>query len=107
MFYMSFLKKVVGQRVVLKELPPIDEEGKLILEPMKIVDVQERRLKSHTIKKFLAWWKDLLIEDATWDDKKILEHPSLWDVHLDIKFVTKNHIPSNCTPLEAERGWSI
>ena len=60
-----------------KELPPIDEEGKLILEPMEIIDVRERRLKSHTIKGFLICWKDLPIQDATYEAEHILEHTSL------------------------------
>ena len=43
---------------VLKELTPIDE-GKLILEPIEIIDVYEKKLMSHTIKEFLVWWRDL------------------------------------------------
>ena len=60
-----------------KDLPPIDEEGKLILELAEIIDVQEKRLRSHTIKEFLMQWKDLQVEDANWKDEKILEYLSL------------------------------
>ena len=42
-----------------KELPPIDEERKLILEPVEIIDVREKKLRSRTIKEFLVQWKDL------------------------------------------------
>lgn len=77
-FHVSCLKKIIGQCVIVsKDMPPIDEEGKLILGPAEIVDVREKRLRSRTVKEFLVRWKDLPIEDATYEDEKILEHPSL------------------------------
>ena len=57
-----------------KELSPIDEEGKLILEPVEIIDVWEKKLRSHIIKEFLMRWKDLLVDNATYEGKKIMEH---------------------------------
>jgi hypothetical protein len=44
--HVSFLKKALGQQVTaLKKLPPLDEEGQLVLAPERIVDVQEWRLR--------------------------------------------------------------
>lgn len=77
-FHVSCLKKAVGQCVTIsRDLPPIDEEGKLILEPAEIIDVREKRLRTRTVKEFLIRWKNLPIEDATWEGEQILEHPSL------------------------------
>lgn len=79
LFHVSCLKKVVSQHVtVSEELPPIDDEGKLILESTEILDVKDTiKLRSHTIKEYLVRWKDLLIEDATWESEQIWENPSL------------------------------
>ena len=45
-FHVSRLKKAIGQRVVPSvELPPLDEEGKLILIPEAILDTRERTVK--------------------------------------------------------------
>ena len=45
MFHVSRLKKAIRQRVVPSaELPPLDEEGKLILIPEAILDIRERTL---------------------------------------------------------------
>ena len=44
-FHVSRLKKAIGQRVVPSaELPPLDEEGKLVLIPEAILDTRERTL---------------------------------------------------------------
>jgi hypothetical protein len=49
-FHVSFLKKALGQQVTAStDLPPLDEEGKLVLAPERIVDVREWRLRSRVI----------------------------------------------------------
>jgi len=81
------MKKIFGQgATVLKEMPPIDREGKLILEPAEIIDVWEKKLRSRTFKEYLMQWKDVPIEDATWEGGQILEHPSL-QLHESKKFL--------------------
>ncbi|KAH9314929.1 hypothetical protein KI387_023556, partial [Taxus chinensis] len=38
-FHVSCLKKALGQHIVPStELPPLDEEGKLVLEPESIIE---------------------------------------------------------------------
>ena len=45
MFHVSRLKKAIRQRVVPSaELPPLDEEGKLVLSLEAILDTRERTL---------------------------------------------------------------
>ena len=58
-------------------LPPLDDEGKLILIPEAILDFREKQLRSRAIREYLIKWKDLPIEDATWESEEILQHPEL------------------------------
>eukprot|EP00253_Pinus_taeda_P024312 PITA_24312 len=67
----------IGQVIVTDELPPTDDEGHLVLQPEAIIDTRERQLRSRTVQEFLVRWKNLPDEDATWESKKILQHPSL------------------------------
>ena len=54
-FHVSCLKKVIGQHIsVLDTLPPLDDEGQLVLIPNKILKTRERRLRSRTIKEYLV-----------------------------------------------------
>eukprot|EP00253_Pinus_taeda_P024157 PITA_24157 len=77
-FHVSCLKKALGQQVtVIDELPPMDDEGHLVLQPEAIIDTRERQLWSRTVREFLVRWKNLLDEHATRESEKILQHPSL------------------------------
>ena len=77
-FHVSRLKKAIGHNVVAtSELPPLDEEGHLVLIPEEILDTRERSLRRRTIKEYLVRWRNLPIEDATWEGEQILLHPSL------------------------------
>ena len=77
-FHVSCLKKALGQQVTAsEELPPIDDEGHLVLQPEAIIDTRERQLRSRTVKEYLVRWRNLPDEDATWESEKILQHPSL------------------------------
>jgi len=62
-FHVSCLKKAVGQHVNPSlELPPLDEEGKLVLEPETILETRERRLRRRVIKEYLVKWRSLPVE---------------------------------------------
>ena len=77
-FHVPCLKKAIGQHVVATmDLPPIDDEGHLVLQPESILDTQKRQLRNMVIKEYLVQWRNLLDEDATWEGEKILNHPSL------------------------------
>lgn len=72
-FHVSCLKKVVGQNVtVATNLPPLNEEGKLILEPAEIIEVREKTLWNRMVKEYLVRWKHLLLDDTTWKGEHIL-----------------------------------
>ena len=67
-FHVSHLKKALGHHIIPSTvLPPLDDEGKLILVPEAIIDFGERNLRWNTIREYLVKWKDLLVEDATWE----------------------------------------
>jgi hypothetical protein len=77
-FHISFLKKAVGQQIsILEELPPLDEEGQLVLVPEEVLEQREHRLRSRVIRECLVRWRGLLVEDATWEGEHILQHPGL------------------------------
>ncbi|XP_059071802.1 uncharacterized protein LOC131870156 [Cryptomeria japonica] len=77
-FHVSCLKKVLGHNVIVSsDLPPLDEEGELVLVPEAILDVRERFLRRRTIREYLVKWKNLPVEDATWENEEILQHPGL------------------------------
>ena len=77
-FHVSSLKKGFGQHIVTSsELSPLYDEGQLIMIPKHILEVRERKLRNKFIRDYLVQWKDLPIEEATWETKRVLQHPSL------------------------------
>ena len=73
MFYVSCLNKAIGQQVVPSEgLPPLDEEGRLVLDPVEVIETREKKLQNRSVREYLVHWKDLLYEDATWEGESIL-----------------------------------
>ena len=77
-FHVSCLKKVVGQQVVVfEEIPPLDDEGHLVLVSEKVLMSREKKLRNRTIKEYLIQWKGFPSEDATWEGEHILQHPAL------------------------------
>jgi len=77
-FHMSCLKQVIGQQVVAShELPPLDDEGQLATSPKEILQVRERKLRNRVVREFLVKWKDLPVEDATWENEQVLQFPGL------------------------------
>jgi hypothetical protein len=55
----------------------MDEEGQLVLIPEEILEVQEKRLRKRIIKEYLIRWKDLPIEDATWENEQMVREIGL------------------------------
>jgi hypothetical protein len=72
-FHVSCLKRAIGQHIIpIEELPPLDEEGQLILIPEEVLEVREKKLRRRSIKEYLVKWKNLPIEDATWESEQVL-----------------------------------
>ena len=77
-FHVSSLKKTLGQHIAPStKLPPLDDEGLLVLIPKQILQVRERKLRNRAIREYLVKWKELPMEDATWEGEQVLQHPSL------------------------------
>jgi hypothetical protein len=77
-FHVSCLKKALGQHVrPIEALPPMDEEGQLVLIPEEVLEVREKRLQNRSIKEYLIRWKDLPIEDATWEQEHMVREAGL------------------------------
>jgi len=64
----------LGQHVVANEdLPLVDEEVHLILIPEEVLEVRVKQLRNMDIKEYLVKWKNLPIEDATWESEQVLQ----------------------------------
>jgi hypothetical protein len=50
-------------------MPPLDEEGRLVLVPEEMLEVREKKLWRRSIIEYLIKWKDFPIEDATWENE--------------------------------------
>ena len=72
-FHVSCLKKALGHQIVPSiVLPPLDDERKVVLVLEAIIEFRERNLRRCTIREYLVKWKDLPIEDATWESEEII-----------------------------------
>jgi hypothetical protein len=65
-FHISCLKKVIGTKFQTQtNLPELDEEGSIWLQPQVVLAQRERCLHQRTIQEVLVQWKDTPPEDAT------------------------------------------
>ena len=72
-FHVSCLKKVIGTKCQTQtNLPELDEEGSIFLQPQVFLYHHERRLCHRTIKEVLVHWKDTTPTDATWEPTTML-----------------------------------
>ena len=68
----------MGQNVTIAtDLLPLNEEGKLILEPAEIIEVREKTLRIRTVKEYLVHSKHLPLDGATWEAEHIPQHSAL------------------------------
>jgi hypothetical protein len=74
----SCLKKVIGNKIPVQNiLPKINEEGKIILDPETILEIRIKKLRNQEITKYLVKWKNLLMEEVTWEDEFFVQN-HLW-----------------------------
>jgi hypothetical protein len=78
-FHVSCLKKVLGKTMPVQiELLELDEEEKLILELEKVIDQHSRSLWNKTTMEYLIKWKNITLEEATWENEQFKKkHPQL------------------------------
>eukprot|EP00253_Pinus_taeda_P024893 PITA_24893 len=73
-FHVSRLKKVIGNNCRIQtNLPELDEEGSIWLQPEQVLDTQVKQLRGRMIKEVLVKWKDTSPKDATWEPTTILQ----------------------------------
>jgi hypothetical protein len=54
-FHVSFFKRAIGKHIIpIEEVPPLDEEGQLILIQEEIIEVWENNLRKRCIKEYLV-----------------------------------------------------
>ena len=69
-FHVSCLNKVIGDKIPVQIIfPEINEEGKIILETKTILETRIKQLRNRAITEYLVKWKNLLVEEATWEDE--------------------------------------
>jgi hypothetical protein len=72
-FHVSCLKRAFDQHIMpLEVFLPLDEEGKLVLILEEILEVWEKNIWKRSIKEYLIKWKDLPIENATWENEQVV-----------------------------------
>jgi hypothetical protein len=77
-FHVLCLKKSLGKHIrPIEVLPPMDEEGQLVLILEEVLEIQEKRIRNRSIKEYLIRWKDLPIEDATWEQEHVVREADL------------------------------
>lgn len=68
-FHVSLLKKKIGEAALFSnELPPVTDDGELLLEPESVLDTRWVKKGSKIVEQLLVKWKKLQEEDATWED---------------------------------------
>jgi len=68
-----FLNKVIGDKflaqIILLEL---DEEGKVIVEPKKVMEIRTQQLWNRSIFEYLIKWKNLTTEYFAWEEENFI-----------------------------------
>ena len=74
-FHVSLLKRRVGEtKVTSTELPPLTNDGEIIMEPEAILDTRWVKKGSSFVEESLVQWKKLPKEDATWENTQELRN---------------------------------
>jgi hypothetical protein len=67
-FHVLCLNKAINKNITpIEEFPPMDEEGQLVMIPEDILEVTENNSGKRSIREYLVKWKNLPMEDATWE----------------------------------------
>ena len=73
-FHISLLKKYVGTELwVTTDLPTITEEGAVVLEPERIINIRWVKQSGKFIEESLVQWCRLPPEEATWEKTEALQ----------------------------------
>ena len=76
-FHVSCLKKVISNKIPIQTIfPELDKRGKIILDPEAITETRIHQLRNRSISKYLIKWKNLPVEDSTWEDDNSIQKNS-------------------------------
>ncbi|MCI36473.1 RNA-directed DNA polymerase (Reverse transcriptase), partial [Trifolium medium] len=67
-FHVSLLKKAVGTYHEEEELPELEGESGVIIEPEVVLARRVVQVQNEAIEQVLIQWKGQSIEEATWED---------------------------------------
>ncbi|XP_077215876.1 uncharacterized protein LOC143850517 [Tasmannia lanceolata] len=77
-FHVSLLKKKLGSHsVALVDLPHVDNEGRVRLEPVAILDRKMVKRGNRAVTQVLVQWSNTYPEDATWEYLRDLQQQFL------------------------------
>ena len=81
-FHVNLLKQYIprADHVLNDDQIVMPTQGILQLQPNKILETRERKLRNKMIRDHLVQWKDYPVEDATWEEEASLlrEYPELF-----------------------------
>ena len=67
-FYVSYLKMKLGQHVTpIPTLPPVDDSGQVLSEPVVVLQTRAKSLRSWVITEVLVQWLGSSPTNATWE----------------------------------------
>ena len=80
-FHVNLLKQYIPREdhVLNDDQTVMPTQGILQLQPNRILETRERKLRNRMIRDHLVQWKDYPIKDATWEEEASLlrEYPEL------------------------------
>ena len=73
-FHVSLLKRQVGETKATNTLPPLTNDGEIIMEPEAILDTRWVNKGSSFVEEIFVQWKKLPKEYATWENTQELRN---------------------------------
>jgi hypothetical protein len=71
----SLLKKKIWEQITTHtDLPPVADDGELLMEPECVLDTRCVKRGSKFIEASLVQWKRLPLDDATWENTQYLRY---------------------------------
>ncbi|KAG8645986.1 hypothetical protein MANES_10G110180v8 [Manihot esculenta] len=96
-FHVFLLKQHVGAAVpISNDLPQLTDDGYAVLEPKKILDARWTKTGNCFLEEVLVRWKNLPLEDATWEHSAELQ---LRFPHLNLEDKIPSDGGGNDTPV--------
>lgn len=69
MFHVALLKKAVGNYQEEDELPELEGEGGVLIEPEEVLASRTVQVQGEKVNQVLIRWKGQMVDEATWEDK--------------------------------------